>query len=268
MMKFQDGAAIPLWPSVPPLSRGAEPRIDLPTITPYLPPAWKACGKAVVIFPGGGYNHLAEHEGRSYAEYFAARGYHCFVVKYRLAPPYRHPAPLADAARGVRLVRAAAKELGIRSDCVGVMGSSAGGHLAGSLGNLFARALVAPDEDEEGKVSSRPDWLVLCYPVITTHPEFCHQGSFLNLLGREITAAEAQLLSLEKSVTSQTPPSFIWHTLEDAVVPCENSMLFANALRQAGVPFELHIYQRGAHGKGLFSGHPWAEECTRWMNTF
>ena len=267
-MIFENGTEIPLWPSVPPFCKGDQPGIDLPTITPYFPPVWKANRKAVVIFPGGGYGHLAEHEGRGYAEYLAQQGYHCFVVKYRLGEKYHHPAELSDAARGVRMVRAAAGELGLRSDCIGVMGSSAGGHLAATLGTLSDQAAKTEDEGETAAVSSRPDWMILCYPVITADQEFCNVYSFNYLLGADAPEAVRQELSLEKRVSAQTPPAFLWHTMEDGAVPVENSMMFAQALRKAGVPFELHIYQKGPHGRGLFSGHPWAEECVRWMNTF
>ena len=131
-MIFENGKEIPLWDGNPVMGHGNQTGIDIPTITAYFPPVWNANGKAIIIYPGGAYSHLAEHEGRGYAEYFAGKGFHCFVVKYRLGADkkYYHPAELADGARGVRLVRSAAGELGIRPDCIGVMGSSAGGHLA------------------------------------------------------------------------------------------------------------------------------------------
>ena len=152
-MIFEDKKEIPLWPSVPVLSQGDEQPEDCPTITPYFPPAWKANRKAIVIYPGGGYSHLAEHEGRGYAKYFCEQGFHCFVVKYRLGPKYHHPAELSDGARGVRLVRSAAAELGIRPDRIGVMGSSAGGHLAACVCNLHEQGLKADDEGSVGSVS-------------------------------------------------------------------------------------------------------------------
>ena len=266
-MIFEDKKEIPLWPSVPVLSRGDEQESDHPTITAYFPPAWKACRKAIVIYPGGGYSHLAEHEGRGYAEYFSEQGFHCFVVKYRLGPKYHHPAELSDGARGVRLVRSAAAELGIRPDRIGVMGSSAGGHLAASVCNLHEQGLKADDEGSAGSVSSRPDFAVLCYSVITADLSFSHKGSFRTLLGEEsCTEENLKTLSLENCVTEQTPPTFLWHTMEDKSVPCENSLRYASALRRASVPFELHIYEKGRHGRGLFQGHPWAEECVRWLS--
>ena len=262
---------IPLWPGVPPLSKGNEQGIDIPTITPYFPPVWKALGKAIVIYPGGGYSQLAEHEGKGYAEYFAAAGYHCFVVKHRLGADkgYHHPAELYDGARGVRMVRAAADELGFRPDCIGVMGSSAGGHLAATVCNLHGQAKTSPDEGTAAELSSRPDFAVLCYAVITSDPRYSNRPSFRNLLGEaDYTDEKCAALSQELLVSAQTPPTFLWHTMQDKGVPCENSILYAEALRKAGVPFELHIYEKGPHGQGLFKGHPWAEECVRWLTRF
>ena len=270
-MIFENGREIPLWPGKPVLSHGDREGIDIPTITPYFPPVWKANGKAIVIYPGGAYRHLAEHEGRGYAEYFAGCGFHCFVVKYRLGGEndYHHPAELSDGARAVRMVRAAAGELGIRPDCVGVMGSSAGGHLAASVCNMHGESLTSPDEGETARVSARPDFAVLCYAVISSDPAIAHPGSFRFLLGEaDFNETNCRKLSQEHLVSAQTPPTFLWHTMEDRSVPCENSLVYAEALRKAGVPFELHIYEKGSHGQGLFRGHPWAEECVRWLNRF
>ena len=176
-MNPENRKEIPLWSSRAPLA--IENDTDhLPTITPYYPSAWKFNCKAVVILPGGAYAHLADHEGRGYAEYLASRGYCCFVVKYRLGSNgYHHPAELADAARGIRFVRALAPELGIRPDGIGVMGSSAGGHLAALLGNCYSEALY--EEGEDRTVSSRPDWMILCYPVICCGELLGELGSFL-----------------------------------------------------------------------------------------
>ena len=270
-MIFENGREIPLWPSDPVASRGHQEGIDIPTITPYFPPVWKACGKAIIIYPGGAYTHLAEHEGRGYAEYFADRGFHCFVVKYRLGADknYHHPVELSDGARGVRMVRAAASQLGIRPDCIGVMGSSAGGHLAATVCNMHDQALKSDDEGNDAKVSSRPDFAVLCYAVITSDKRYWNQYSFKSLLGdADFNEENCHAMSQECNVSAQTPPTFLWHTLQDNGVHCENSILYAEALRKAGVPFELHIYEKGNHGQGLFRGHPWAEECVRWMNCF
>lgn len=269
---FQHGQEIPLWPSEPVLHLGGGSTVDLPTVTPFLPPVWKANGKALIIFPGGAYVGLAEHEGRGYAEYFAAQGFCCFVVKYRLGGKdkgYHYPVQLNDAARAIRLVRSVAAELGIRSECIGVVGSSAGGHLAACVGNMHEQASKAPDEGQVAAVSSRPDFTILCYPVITSDPSCWNRGSFLNVLGEaDFTEENCRALSQECLVTEQTPPAFLWHTMEDTGVPCENSIRYAEALRRAGVPFELHIYEKGSHGRGLFQGHPWATECIRWLNRF
>ena len=270
-MIFENGKEISLWPSEAVLSHGNQPGIDIPTITPYFPPVWKANGKAIVIYPGGAYYLLAEHEGKGYAEYFSAQGFHCFVVKYRLGADkgYHHPVELCDAARGVRMVRAAAAELGIKPDCIGVMGSSAGGHLAATVSNMHSQALKAADEGEAAKISSRPDFTILCYAVITSDPRYFNTGSFRSLLGEaDYNEKNCQALSQECLVTEQTPPTFLWHTMQDGGVPCENSILYAEALRKHGVPFELHIYEKGPHGQGLFRGHPWAEECVRWLTRF
>ena len=244
-MIFENGKEIPLWNGETVMSHGKQEGIDIPTITPYFPAVWNSNGKAIVIYPGGAYTHLAEHEGRGYAEYFAGRGFHCFVVKYRLGADkkYFHPVELADAARGVRMVRAAAKELGIRPDCIGVMGSSAGGHLAATVSNMHEQGLKSPDEGDVAKVSSRPDFAVLCYPVISADPAIANKGSFISLLGlSEFDEAKCRALSQELLVTKQTPPTFLWHTMQDNGVPCENSLVYAEALRKTGVTFELHIY--------------------------
>ena len=268
-MIFENEKEIPLWPTTPVLHHAGE-NGAIPTITPYFPPVWKAVGKAIVIYPGGGYHHLAEHEGRGYAEFFTKHGFHCFVVKYRLgSQEYHHPAEFSDGARGVRMIRAAASELGIRPGCIGVMGSSAGGHLAATVCCLHDQALKASDEGAVSEISSRPDFAVLCYAVLTSDSQYCNHGSFRNLLGeKNFTEENCRNLSLERLVTEQTPPTFLWHTMQDGSVPCENSLLYAQALRKFKVPFELHIYEKGSHGKGLFQGHPWAEECIRWLTRF
>lgn len=268
-MQFENGKEFSLWDGPVPLAAEGD-RDHLPTITPYFPSAWKANHRAVIIFPGGGYYGLAEHEGKGYAEYFADRGYCCFVVKYRLGSEgYHHPAELSDGARAVRLVRSEAVNLGIRPDRIGVIGSSAGGHLAATVCNMHGEGLKSPAEEVTADVSSRPDFAILCYAVITSDSKYWNKGSFVNLLGGvDVSGEDCRELSQELNVTAQTPPTFLWHTMQDSGVPCENSLLYAQALRKAGVPFELHIYEKGPHGIGLCNGHPWAEECTRWMDTF
>ena len=255
--------AIPLWPDGAPGALGKEDK-DIPTITPYLADAANATGAAMVILPGGGYGGLAPHEGKGYADWLVTNGISCFVVKYRLGPGgYHHPAMLQDAARAVRLVRAHAEEWKIDPKRVGIMGSSAGGHLASTLLTHFD-AGKADASDPVERQSSRPDVGILCYAVITMGPN-THQGSKNNLLGKEPDPELVKNLSNETQVTKDTPPCFLWHTVEDKAVKVENSLEFAAALQRASVPFDLHVYQKGAHGLGLGKNHPWAGDCVFWL---
>jgi len=229
-----------------------------PSIECFLPVPERRNGISLIIFPGGGYGMLAGHEGKAYAEYFADAGITCFVVTYRLgADGFRHPAMLEDALAAIGTIRQRAAEWDIDPHKIGVMGSSAGGHLA-------AHSLVAYDRYASA-VSLRPDFGILCYPVITMQGDYAHAGSRANLLGEEPNPALIDEVAVDRLVTSQTPPCFLWHTGEDAGVPVENSMIFATALRGNHVPFELHIYQKGRHGLGLQAEFPWAEECLRWI---
>ena len=216
-------------------------------------------GIGLIIFPGGGYNHLAEHEGKGYAEYFSQRGVTCFVVRYRLAcEGFRHPAMVEDAFAAISTVRGSAADLGLDPQRIGVMGSSAGGHLA-------AHSLIAWPR-YKSPISLRPDFGILCYPVITSSGKFCHGGSIANLVGKSPSPSLLNDVSCEKHVTRNTPPCFIWHTAEDQGVSVENSIMFASALRKQGIPFELHVYAKGGHGLGLKASFPWAEDCLRWLN--
>lgn len=253
----------PLWPDKAPGALGNEPK-DIPTLTTYRPDPAKATGAAIVICPGGGYGGLASHEGEGYAVWFNQHGITAFVLKYRLGSAgYRHPVMLQDAARAVRTVRHNAAKWNIDPKRIGIIGSSAGGHLASTLLTHFdAGNPAAPDPID--RESSRPDLGILCYAVITMGPN-THFGSRENLLGKTPSDADIELLSNEKQVTSKTPPCFIWHTWEDPVVKVENSLDFAYALRKAGVPFDLHIYQKGNHGIGLGNGHPWTADCLFWL---
>ncbi|MDX1951958.1 MAG: alpha/beta hydrolase [Verrucomicrobiota bacterium] len=256
---------LPLWPEAAPGALGKEPN-DIPTITPYLPDSAIANGSAIVIFPGGGYGGLAAHEGKGYADWFVARGMAAFVVKYRLGSHgYRHPAMLQDAARSVRLVRSRAAEWKIHVDKIGVIGSSAGGHLASTLLTHFDSGIQqSPDLIE--RQSSRPNFGILCYPVISMG-DITHLGSRRNLLGNEPSPELIKMLSNELQVTSNTPPCFIWHTWEDTAVKVENALEFATALQRARVPYDLHIYQKGGHGIGLGknASHPWTRDCRFWL---
>ena len=260
---------IPLWPNGAPGALGSEEK-DIPAITPFLPDAQEATGAAMVICPGGGYGGLAQHEGKDYALWLNQHGITAFVLKYRLGSSgYRHPAMLNDAARALRLVRARSGEWKIDPHRVGIMGSSAGGHLASTLLTHFDAGKSDADDPVE-RPSSRPDLGILCYPVITMG-ERTHQGSKNNLLGKDPSPELVKLLSNELQVTKETPPCFIFHTDEDTAVPVENSLAFAAALRRAGVPFDLHIYQKGRHGIGLADQppfehrHPWANDCLFWL---
>lgn len=263
---------IPLWPAGAPGALGTADH-DIPTLTAFLPAPEKATGTVVVICPGGGYGGLAGHEGAGYAEWLAENGVAGIVLKYRLGSKgYRHPAMLNDAARAVRLTRTKADEWKIDAKRVGIMGSSAGGHLASTLLTHFDAGKPG-DADPVEQQSSRPDFGILCYAVITMGPD-THGGSKGNLLGPNPAPELIELLSNEKQVTKTTPPCFLWHTADDNAVKVENSLEFAAALRRAGVPFDLHIYQRGPHGIGLSVGkngaapgevHPWAKDLLVWM---
>ena len=260
-MELQHNTTIPLWNNAP-FNTDSN---GLPTITPFFPPEWLANGKSIVIFPGGAYHHFGSLEGDVYAEYFNKAGYTCFVVKYRLCEGHHYPAQLADALKAVRFVRACAAEYNLKSDCIGVMGSSAGGHMAVMASTLFNEPIFEDGEDRT--ISSRPDFSVLCYPVVTMLDPYVNACSRSNLLGDNADNEELRKhLSGELAINAETPPAFIWHTFEDVAVPLENSMLYASALRRFNIPFELHIYEKGGHGKGLYQGHPWSAELIRWLN--
>jgi acetyl esterase/lipase len=259
-----------LWPAGAPGAVGDQD-LDKPTLSIYPADPAKATGTGVVVCPGGGYGALAmDHEGKQIAEYLNSLGISAFVLKYRLGPRYRHPAPLDDAQRAIRSVRSRAKELGVAPDRIGIWGFSAGGHLASTAGTHFDSG-DATASDPVGRVSSRPDFMILAYPVITFTSEHMHKGSRRNLLGDTPDPKLVDLLSNEKQVTPQTPPTFLFHTNEDSGVPPENSVYFYLALRKAGVPAEMHIYEKGRHGVGLAPKDPilssWAGRLTDWFRT-
>jgi acetyl esterase/lipase len=238
-----------LWPNGAPGAQGTED-VDKPTLTPYVVPAGRGTGTAVVVCPGGGYVGLAmDKEGDQIARFLNSLGVTSFVLKYRLGPKYHHPIELGDAQRAIRTVRARAAEYRVLPDRIGIMGFSAGGHLAATAGTHFD-AVNANAGDPIDRVSSRPDFLILCYPVIS-FLNYVHQGSKRNLLGENPDPKLVESLSNELQVTPQTPPTFLFHTNADTGVPAENSALFYLALRKAGVPAEIHIYERGPHGVGL-----------------
>lgn len=246
----QEPGPVPLWPNGAPGALGDEDR-DKPTLTIFLPTKNQATGVGLVICPGGGYVSLASnHEGRQVANWLNSLGIAAFVLKYRLGPRYHHPIELGDAQRAIRMVRAHAVEYGVAADHVGIMGFSAGGHLASTAGTHFDSG-DPNDADPIQRVSSRPDFLVLGYPVISLKPPYVHAGSLKNLLGDSPDPNLVEKLSNELQVTPQTPPAFLFHTTEDKAVPVENSVLFYLALRKAGVPAELHVFEKGPHGFGL-----------------
>lgn len=247
---------------------------DIPTITPYLPAAEKTNGTSIVVCPGGGYGGLAPHEGEGYAKWLADNGVAAFVLKYRLGSKgYRHPVMLNDVSRAIRLVRSRAAEWKLDPQRIGVMGSSAGGHLASTAVTHFD-AGKADADDAVDRQSSRPDFGVLCYAVISMEDGVTHGGSKANLLGKEPDPKLVELLSNEKQVTKSTPPCFVWSTQEDKAVPVMNSLRFVAALQQNGVAYDFHVYQKGPHGIGLSEGkngaapgeiHPWAKDLLFWM---
>lgn len=238
-----------LWPEGAPGAQGTED-IDKPTLTPFVVPQGRGTGTAVIVCPGGGYAHLSmDKEGTDIARWLNSIGVTAFVLKYRLGPKYHHPIELGDAQRAIRTVRTKAAEYRVMPDRIGIMGFSAGGHLASSAGTHFDSG-NANAADTIDRASSRPDFLVLCYPVIS-FGQYAHRGSMQMLLGDNPDPKLVELMSNELQVTPQTPPTFLFHTTEDRTVPVENSVLFYLALRKAGVPAEMHIYERGPHGVGL-----------------
>ncbi|KHL96454.1 esterase [Paenibacillus sp. IHB B 3415] len=253
-----------LWPEGAPGALGTSDE-DRPAITPYLVEGKQ--NAAVVICPGGGYAMRADHEGGPVAEWLNTLGISAFVLRYRVAP-YKYPSALQDAQRALRTIRFRADEFGIDPDRLGILGFSAGGHLASTAGVLYD--LGNPDHPEPlERLSSRPDRLILCYPVISMTEGVTHQGSKSNLLGDSPGEQLTQRLSSEQQVTAGTPPTFLWHTSDDASVPLENSLLFAGALSRHQIPFDLHIYAHGVHGIGLGTEEPhtrtWTDACASWL---
>ena len=258
-----------LWPDGAPGAKGIE-EVDQPSLTVYPAPTDRATGCAIVICPGGGYQHLAVgHEGEEIGQWLNSIGVTGFVLRYRLAPKYRHPSPMLDVQRALRTVRARAVEWKINAAKIGVLGFSAGGHLASTAATHFDGG-DASASDAIDKVSCRPDFAILCYPVITfTDESVMHKGSRNNLIGSEPDADLIELLSNEKRVTSKMSPTFLWHTTEDTGVRPQNSTLFYAACVKAGVPAELHIYEKGPHGIGLAKKVPgtdqWPVQCEAWL---
>lgn len=256
-----------LWPDGAPGALGNDEK-DQPKITVHRPAAGTANGCSVIVCPGGGYGHLASsYEGHDVADWFNTFGVTGIVLRYRHAPEYHHPSPLLDVQRAIRTVRANSKQWNLDPGRIGVMGFSAGGHLTSTAGTHFDSG--NPDaSDPIDRLGCRPDFLILAYPVISMK-QFSHGGSRRNLLGDNPDPKLVESLSNELQVTSQTPPSFLFHTHTDQAVPVENSVLFYLALRKARVPAELHVYERGRHGVGLGVKDPvlatWPGRLRDWM---
>lgn len=256
---------ISLWSSL-----AGIPERDLPTLTMYEPDSTRNIGTAVIICPGGSYRGLARHEGEDYALFLSSHGIRAFVLRYRLGPVYDYRTIPSDARRAVQFVRHNAARWGIDPAKVGIMGSSAGGHLAATAMTLFEPGNPSsPDPVEH--VSSRPDFGILCYPVISMGP-MGHAISREQFLGPDPSQELIERFSLERRVTPDTPPAFLWHTAGDTIVPVWNSLAFAEALSAHNVPFALHVYERGRHGIGLgakppfTTPHPWTRNLLLWLD--
>jgi acetyl esterase/lipase len=268
---------IRLWEGEAPGAKGTDPTRDVPTLTVWMPSAEKATGAAAVICPGGGYGMLAvDHEGKQVAEWLNSLGVAAFVLRYRLGPRYHHPAMLHDANRAIRTVRSRAEGWGLDPHRIAILGFSAGGHLASTAGTHFDAG--KPDaKDPVERASSRPDRMILVYPVIAFSTPYGHTGSIKNLLGENPSDELVRSLSNELQVTPETPPAFLAHTNEDRGVPAENSLLFVMALRKAKVPVEFHLFEKGQHGLGLGNGarnlgiapnlafQEWPRLCAVWL---
>jgi len=255
---------IMLWPEAVPFSESGDG--FQPFLESFLLKIPNPVG-AIIVLPGGGYGtKMISYEGRDVCARLNEAGFHSFMLEYRVAPN-KHPAPLVDAAEAVRVVRRNAAKWKIKSDKIAVLGFSAGGHLAASIcvHHDLAESLVP---DRENKVSTRPDAGILCYPVLSSG-KFGHRGSFENLIGENPSDELAKKMSLELNVHKNVPPVFLWHTANDACVPVENSLLFAQALSSHKVPFELHVYPDGPHGMGLGGSDPhvatWVNLCVEWL---
>jgi acetyl esterase/lipase len=252
----------PLWPADSPQLADTSPE-DAPELTIYLPPENEATGAAIVICPGGGYVNLAmNHEGHDVARWLNSIGVAAIIVSYRRGDNYPHPAPITDAREAIRTVRANATTWGIDPERVGILGFSAGGHLAASTG-------IYHDPAEAGQDVPRPNFMILGYPVISMTESYMHKGSRNHLIGEPLDEALAWRMSHEKNVTPDVPPTFLVHTTDDQAVPVENSIYLYMQMRKAGVPVEMHIYETGRHGLGLGPDDPsfsnWPLECEAWM---
>jgi acetyl esterase/lipase len=267
-LPISDGQLLRLWDGVAPGAQGSEDG-DIPALTVYLPRTTPVGTPAMVVAPGGAYRVLASnHEGRQVASFLNSLGIAAFVLRYRLGPKYQHPIELGDAQRAIRMLRAHASEWRLDPARIGIMGFSAGGHLAMTASTWFDVGKPSATDPVE-RSGSRPDIAVLGYPVISMVEPWTHAGSKSNLLGPTPDPALAQRLSGERAVTNNTPPTFIFQTNEDSVVPAENSLHYFLALRRAGVPAEMHVFEKGPHGVGLANDDallaPWSTLLANWL---
>ncbi len=265
---LQEGQTIPLWAEPAPGALGTD-ESDIPAMTVFLPRTMRANTPAVVVCPGGSYVRLAaNHEGRQVASYLNSLGIAAFVLRSRLGPRYHHPIEMGDAQRAIRTLRSRAADWRIDPARIGIMGFSAGGHLAMSASTRFDHGNAGATDPVE-RAGSRPDFTVLGYPVISMTAAWTHQGSKTNLLGDNPDAELARSLSGELAVTRETPPTFLFHTNADTTVPAENSVHYYLALRKAGVPAEMHIFENGAHGVGLANDvaalSEWSKLLANWL---
>jgi len=267
-LPVQDLQVLRLWTGAAPGAQGTG-ESDIPQMTVYLPRSNATDMTAVIVLPGGGYRALSMNsEGRQVANYLNSMGIAAFVLQYRLGPRYHHPVEIEDAQRAIRTVRSHAGEWHIAQNRIGIMGFSAGGHLAATASTRFDSGKPGAS-DVVDRVSSRPDFSILCYPVISLTEAWTHQGSKLNLLGENPAPELAKELSMENAVTAQTPPTFIFQTNADTTVPAENSVYYYLALRKAGVSAEMHVFENGPHGVGLAMYDPalseWPKLLTNWL---
>ena len=267
-LPIQYGQVLPLWSGAAPGALGTDDT-DVPALTVFLPRTVAANTPAVVICPGGSYRALASnHEGRQVASYLNSLGVAAFVLRYRLGPRYHHPIELGDAQRAIRLLRSHATDWRLDSTRIGIVGFSAGGHLAMTASTRFDNG-SANAADAVDRVSSRPDFAVLGYPVISMTEEWTHKGSRTMLLGDAFDPELAKTLSGERAVTRETPPTFLFQTTEDTVVPAENSVHYYLALHKAGVPAEMHVFEKGPHGVGLANDDAalseWSKLLANWL---
>ncbi|MDG5787895.1 alpha/beta hydrolase [Evansella sp. AB-P1] len=253
-----------LWPDGAPLAKGTTPE-DSPAITPYLVEGKN--NSAIIICPGGGYARRAHHEGEPVAKWLNSIGISAFVLRYRVAP-YQYPCALLDIQRAIRMVRYRSNEYGINPNKLGALGFSAGGHVVATAGTTFDTG-DKNSKDPIDKLSSRPELLILCYPVITMREPFLHSGSKDNLIGSTPDEELLKKVCNDERVTVETPPTFLWHTSDDASVPVGNSLLFAQELNKNKVLFDLHVFAKGRHGLGLADGEEhvstWTNPCTTWL---